>query len=289
MKQYASMGNLDLWYATISGNDILKALTPSAREGAEKIFYKARQGTHMQVLAKLTDLVDNQYRLRENAPFIVRETHTQDGRPIMEAVGLFLESYFHSIADERKTMLKRYRIVDVVRKVVGVGSVGTRCWVVFLTGNHPEDPLFLQIKEAQPSVLEPFVSRSVYASQGQRVVIGQRLIQAAPDIFLGWFELSGAHFYVRQLRDMKGGVEFDPKKVKIENMPQYCSLCGWALALAHAKSGDAAMISGYMGKSGELDEAMVRFAFAYADQTEKDYRALVAAAKRGRIKTGEME
>jgi uncharacterized protein (DUF2252 family) len=284
MKQYAYMGNLDLWYATISENDILNSLSGTARKGAEKIISKARQGTHMQVLAKLTDLVDKNYRLRENAPFIVRETHAKDGTPIKEALGLFLESYFLSMADERKVMLKRYRIVDVVRKVVGVGSVGTRCWVVFLTGNHPSDPLFLQLKEAQPSVLEPYVPKSVYANQGQRVVIGQRLIQAAPDIFLGWFEIGGLHFYVRQLRDMKGGVEFDPKKVKIENMPQYGSLCGWALAMAHAKSGDAAMIAGYAGKSDVLDEAMVRFAFAYADQTEKDYRKLVAAAKSGRIK-----
>jgi uncharacterized protein (DUF2252 family) len=286
MKQYAYMGNLELWYATISEKDILLSLSGSAQKGAEKIMSKARQGTHMQVLGKLADLVDNNYRLRENTPFIVRETHAQDGRPIMEAVGLFLESYFLSIADERKAMLKRYRIADVVRKVVGVGSVGTRCWVVFLIGNFPEDALFLQIKEAQPSVLEPFVTKSAYAKQGQRVVIGQRLIQAAPDIFLGWFEIGGRHFYVRQLRDMKGGVEFDPKKVRIENLDQYGSLCGWALALAHAKSGDAAMIAGYAGKSDELDEAMVRFAFTYADQTEKDYKLLAAAAKSGRIKAG---
>jgi uncharacterized protein (DUF2252 family) len=199
-------------------------------------------------------------------------------------LGLILESYLQSLADERKTMLKRFRIVDVVRKVVGVGSVGTRCWVIFLTGNHSDDPLFLQVKEAQPSVQEPFVDKSIYANQGQRVVIGQRLIQPAPDIFLGWCELDGFHFYIRQLRDMKGGVEFDPKTIKVENLAQYATLCGWALALAHAKSGDAAMIAGYAGKSEVLDEAMVRFAFAYADQTENDYKALTAAAKSGRIK-----
>ena len=183
MKQYAYMGNLELWYSTISENDILKSLSASARKGAVKIMSKARQRTHMQVLGKLTDLVDDKYRLRENAPFIVRETHTQDGRPIEEALGLFLESYFLSLADDRKDLLKHYRIVDVARKVVGVGSVGTRCWVIFLTGNHSDDPLFLQIKEAQPSVLEPFVSKSVYTNQGQRVVAGQRLIQARPIFF----------------------------------------------------------------------------------------------------------
>jgi uncharacterized protein (DUF2252 family) len=287
MHEYATMGYLELWYATIKESDILKTLTGTALKGALKIMGKARQRTHMQVLGKLTDLVDAKYRLHENAPFIVRETHTKDGTPIEEALKLFLESYFLSLADERKKLLKNYHITDVVRKVVGVGSVGTRCWVVFLTGNHSDDPLFLQIKEAQPSVLEPYAENSIYANQGQRVVIGQRLLQAAPDIFLGWGELAGFHFYVRQLRDMKGGVEFDPNKVKIENITQYSSLCAWALALAHAKSGDAAMISGYAGNSDELDQAMVNFAFAYADQTEKDFQALVAAAKSGRIKVAQ--
>jgi uncharacterized protein (DUF2252 family) len=287
MHEYARMGYLDLWYATINEADILKSLTGTAQKGALKIMAKARQRTHMQVLGKLTDLVDEKYRLRENAPFIVRETKVQDGRPIEEALGLFLESYFHSLADERKTLLKNYRITDVVRKIVGVGSVGTRCWVIFLTGNHSNDPLFLQIKQAERSVLEPYVSKSIYENQGQRVVIGQRLLQAAPDIFLGWFQVGGGDFYVRQLRDMKGGVEFDPKTTKVENIAQYSSLCGWALALAHAKSGDAAMIAGYVGNSDELDQAMVNFAFAYADQTEKDYQALADAAKSGRIKVAE--
>ena len=138
-------------------------------------------------------------------------------------------------------------------------------------------------------MLEPFLSKSIYSNQGQRVVAGQRLIQGAPDIFLGWGEQDGINFYIRQLRDMKGGVEFDPNKVKIENLDQYSSLCAWALALAHAKSGDAAMIAGYVGKSDELDEAMVNFAIAYADQTEKDYQALVAAAKSGRIKVASVK
>ena len=283
MKEFAYMGNMELWYSTIREKDILKTLSPSARKGAAKIMSKARERTHMQVLGKLTDMVDDKFRLKVNAPFIVRETHTQNGMPIDEALGLFLESYFLSLADDRKALLRQYRIVDAARKVVGVGSVGTRCWIIFLTGNNSDDPLFLQLKEAQPSVLEPFVSQSKYSNHGQRVVAGQRLIQAAPDIFLGWGELGGIHFYVRQLRDMKGGVEFDPEKVTVKNLPQYSSLCAWALALSHAKSGDAAMISGYVGNSEVLEEAMARFAFAYADQTEKDYDALAAAAKSGRI------
>ncbi len=284
IRKYAYMGNLELYYSTISEYDILKSLSPSAREGAVKIMSKARQRTHMQVLGKLTDLVDEKYLLRESAPFIVRETKSQTGRPIEEALGLFLESYFLSLADDRKNLLQHYRIVDVARKVVGVGSVGTRCWIIFLIGNHSDDPLFLQLKEAQPSVLEPYVSKSIYVNHGQRVVAGQRLLQNAPDIFLGWCEQDGLHFYIRQLRDMKGGVEFDPKTTKVENLDQYSSLCGWALALAHAKSGDAAMIAGYVGKSDELDQSMVSFAFAYADQTEKDYQALADAKKSGRIK-----
>ena len=213
----------------------------------------------------------------------MHETHAPSGIPVEEALGLVLESYFASLADDRKNLLKRYRIVDVVRKVVGVGSVGTRCWVIFLEGNHDKDPLFLQVKEAQPSVLEPYTVKSAYKNQGRRVVSGQRIIQGSPDIFLGWGEREGIHFYIRQLRDMKGGVEFDPAKVKINNFPQYTSLCGWALALAHAKSTDAALLAGYLGNSDELDEAMSRFAFSYADQTEKDHAALAEAARNGRI------
>ena len=289
MKQFAHMGNLELWYASMTEKDILKTLSSIQQKAWKKISAKARERTHLQVLGKLTDLVGDQFRLRENAPFIVRETHSEKGVPIYEALGELLESYFGSLADDRKKLLRHYRIVDVARKVVGVGSVGTRCWIIFLVGNNSDDPLFLQVKEAQPSVLEPVISKSIYSNHGQRVVAGQRLIQGAPDIFLGWGEHNGLHFYVRQLRDMKGGVEFDPEKVRLKNLPEYCSLCAWAMALSHAKSGDAAMISGYAGKSDELDEAMVRFAFAYADQTEKDHRALQAAAKEGRVKVAHPE
>jgi uncharacterized protein (DUF2252 family) len=283
MKQYAWMGNLELWYSTMKENDILDALSPSARQGAMKIISKAKERTHMQVLGKMTDLVDEKYLLKENSPFIVRATHTQTGKPIREAIGNFLDSYIPSLADDRKSLLKRYRIVDVARKVVGVGSVGTRCWIIFMTGNHGDDPLFLQFKQAEKSVLAPYVAKSAYELEGQRVVSGQRLIQGAPDIFLGWGKMEGLDFYIRQLRDMKGGVEFDPTRTKVGNLPQYTALCGWALALAHAKSGDAAMLAGYVGNSDELDDAMVKFAFAYAEQNEKDYQAFVKAIKTNRI------
>jgi uncharacterized protein (DUF2252 family) len=284
MKKYAYMGNLELWYSTITEDKFMKTLSMTEQKRMLKITNKARERTHMQVLGKMTDLVDNKIQIRINAPFIVKETHSQLGKPIEESLQLVLESYFHSLADDRKHLLSKYSITDIARKVVGVGSVGTRCWIILLTGSSSGDPLFLQVKEAQSSVLEPFVERSVYTNHGQRVVAGQRLLQAAPDIFLGWGEHEGFHFYVRQLRDMKGGVEFDPEKVKLENFAMYCTMCAWALALAHAKSGDAAMISGYVGNSTELDDAMVRFGFAYASQTERDHKALVDAAKSGRIK-----
>jgi uncharacterized protein (DUF2252 family) len=284
MREYAYMGNMELWYSTIKEVNIMNTLKGTAQEGLRKMTAKARERTHMQVLDKLTDLVDDKFRLRDDAPFIVHVTLTETGKTIKEALELFLQSYTASLADDRKYLLSQYRIVDVARKVVGVGSVGTRCWVIYMRGNHDEDPLFLQLKEAQPSVLEPFAGKSKYSNHGQRVVAGQRLIQGAPDIFLGWGEQGGIQYYVRQMRDMKGGVEFDPEKVKIENLPQYAGLCAWAMALAHAKSGDPAQIAGYVGKNDDLDEAMVKFAFAYADQTEKDYKALQDAAKSGRIK-----
>jgi uncharacterized protein (DUF2252 family) len=277
------MGNLELWYSTIKGSEVMKTMPPALRKNAEKILDKARSRTHVQVLEKLTDIVDEQHRLKVNAPFIVRETKTMQGQTIEERWPSSLELYFGSLWEDRKELLKHYRIVDVVRKVVGVGSVGTRCWVIFLKGNHNQDPLFLQVKEAQPSVLEPYVVKSKFKNQGQRVVAGQRLIQGSPDIFLGWLQHAGFHFYVRQLRDMKGGLEFDPNKMKIKNFPLYTELCGWSLALAHAKSGDAAMLAGYVGRSDVLDKALCRFAFSYADQTERDFEALVLAARTGRI------
>lgn len=289
MKKFAQMGSLELWYNSMTDKDILNSLAPVQRKVLGRIFKKARTRTHMQVLEKLTDIVDEKHTIRVNAPFIVRETHTAQGRPIEEALGMLLEAYMKTLADDRKALLKQYRIIDVARKVVGVGSVGTRCWVIFLKGANDSDPLFLQVKEAQPSVLEPYLKASSYKQEGQRVVAGQRLIQGAPDIFLGWGVVDGIHFYIRQMRDMKGGAEFAPENTHLDTAVDYCKLCAWALALAHAKSGDAAMISGYIGKSDKLEKAMVNFAFEYAKQNEKDYKALAAAAKSKRIKVAKEE
>jgi uncharacterized protein (DUF2252 family) len=285
MREYAEMGSLAVWYSRIDEQDVLAALSPKTRPIAERIMAKARQRGHLQVLGKMAELVDNQHRIIEDAPLIVRETHTVHGQSVMDAVARSLEIYYDSLPDDRRELVARYRVVDVARKIVGVGSVGTRCWVILFSGNGPEDPLFLQYKEAQRSVLAPYSKTPPWESEGKRVVVGQRIIQGAPDIFLGWGvqdkQLGGSHFYMRQLRDMKGGIAFDAKNVK--TLPEYCMLCGWALALAHAKSGDPGAIAGYLGKSDGMDEAVARFAFAYAKQTDRDHNALVKAAREKRI------
>jgi uncharacterized protein (DUF2252 family) len=282
------MGYLDTWYATIDEKDVLAAVSDEARRRGEKVMAKARQRTHNQVLEKMADLVDDQHRIVEHRPFIVRETHTENGQPVSEALDHFLQSYLDSLGWDRRRLLERYQIVDVARKVVGVGSVGTRCWVILMKGLDDGDPLFLQVKQAQPSVLQPYTPRAAsFANEGHRVVAGQRMIQGSPDIFLGWGELGGVQFYVRQLRDMKGGTEFREGRTDLDTLPDYCHLCGWALALAHAKSGDAAIIAGYVGKSEVLDDALATFSLAYADQTERDHELLVKAAKSGRIEVAE--
>jgi len=284
IREYAHMGYLTTWYATIRERDLFSAVSPKLCRRLKKILAKAKKGSHLQVLEKLTDLVDDKHRIVESAPFVVRETVTQQGTPIKKALGGFLEKYLSSLSSDRRTLLSHYQILDVARKVVGVGSVGTRCWVIFMRGLDDGDPLFLQVKEAQPSVLAPYVDAPDFGNQGLRVVNGQRLIQGAPDILLGWATVEGHDFYARQLRDMKGGYEFDPETWTREGFLNYCALCGWALALAHAKSGDAAMIAGYVGKSEALDEALTKFAFAYSEQNEFDYAELQKAARTDRIK-----
>lgn len=288
IREYGHMGYLATWYATIREQDLFAAVAPTLRRRLQKILAKARKGNHLQVLEKLTDLVDNKHRIVESAPFVVRETVTQQGTPIKKALGTFLEKYLSSLSADRRTLLSRYQILDVARKVVGVGSVGTRCWVIFMRGVDDGDPLFLQVKEAQPSVLAPYLDAPVFENQGIRVVSGQRLIQGAPDILLGWAAVEGHDFYGRQLRDMKGGYEFNPETWTRAGFLDYCALCGWALALAHAKSGDAAMIAGYVGNSEALDEALTEFAFTYSAQNELDYAELQKAARNDDIKVSKV-
>src|SRR5271170_5719181 len=283
MREYAEMGYLATWYSIIHEDDLLAAVPSKPLPKWQKALAKAKKGSHLQVLEKMTDLVDNKQRIVENAPFVVRETQTQIGLPIRVAVGLFLEQYLLSLAEDRRQLISRYQLLDVARKVVGVGSVGTRCWVAFLRGADKGDPLFLQYKEAEESVLAPYLKAPTFQNQGFRVVSGQRLIQGSPDILLGCGIIDKTHFYVRQLRDMKGSYEFDPETTPRKGMEAYCGLCGWALALAHAKSGDAAVISGYLGKTDEIDEALTKFAFAYSEQNERDYAELQKAARTHRI------
>jgi uncharacterized protein (DUF2252 family) len=204
---------------------------------------------------------------------------------LAEVLQVMAGGYLSSLQGDRGTLVRRYQTVDVAHKVVGVGSVGTRCYVALLLGAHAEDPLFLQVKEAGPSVLEPFVGKSTYANAGQRVVEGQRLMQAASDIFLGWCQVGGRDFYVRQLRDMKGSI--DVERLSPRGLREYASLCGWALARAHARGGDAAMLSGYLGRGEVFEQALCRFAQAYADQTEQDFAAFQKAVRSGRLQAHE--
>lgn len=283
MHDYSQMTYLDVWYERIADRDILAALPRDAREGAARIMDKARRRNHLQVLDKLTDLVDDQHHIVEDAPLIVRETHTDDGHPIGKAMEHVLAAYLASLPEERRVLLTRYRLQDVARKVVGVGSVGTRCRVLLFEGLDGTDPLFLQYKEAQPSVLAQAAGGPAWDCEGRRVVVGQRLIQGAPDIFLGFgISVDGTHFYMRQLRDMKGGWSIDAT-ARPRYLDEYCKLCGWALALAHAKSGDAAAIAGYLGKNEGFDDAVTAFARDYADRTERDHAAVARAARTGRL------
>jgi uncharacterized protein (DUF2252 family) len=296
LAHYADMSYLDLWYDVITEDELLEKLPEDNEKDARRMLAKARERNHLQVLEEMTNLVDDRHHIIESPPLVVRAETLGDDSAVVADLEALLQNYLASLSGDRRFLLSRYRLLDVARQVVGVGSVGTRCWVLYLEGKDADDPLFLQVKEAQPSVLAPYAAaigglsglapathRLPADHQGQRVVMGQKLIQGSPDIFLGWGSLGGIHYYVRQLRDMKGGFKLEPGKFEVSSLPDYCALCGWALALAHAKSGDAAMISGYLGKGDALAEALVSFAEAYAEQNDRDYDRLVAAANRGQI------
>lgn len=294
IRRYAEAPYLGVWYERIAENAVLAAMSPKVRRRAERVMDKAREKGHMRMLDRLTEESQGERRIIEELPLIVRETHTEAKIPIAAAINAFLKSYTDSLPYDRRHLLSRYRIIDVARKVVGVGSVGTECWIVLLMGLDNDDPLFLQVKEACSSVLAPYSEAVLpYENEGRRVVVGQRLIQGSPDIFLGWGTVKAARnmdFYVRQLADLKGGVKFvEGERETLSSLAEYWSLCGWALALAHAKSGDAAMIAGYCGKSEELDDAIARFALAYEKQTNQDHDALDKARKGGRIRVASSE
>jgi len=294
MRSFADMNNLEVWYAHLDMDEVLpeiKAQTDKKRAKAlDKALAKMRTRDSMQAFTKLTEEVDGEPRIVSLPPLIVplnELLHGEEREAVEESLVAILRSYRKTLETDRRHLLEEFRFVEVARKVVGVGSVGTRAWVVLMLGIDNRDPLFLQVKEAEESVLERFAGKSEYSNHGQRVVAGQRLMQASSDIFLGWDRITGIDgkqrdFYFRQFRDWKGSVEIN--SLRPPGLAIYARLCGWTLARAHARSGDRVAISSYLGKSDNFDRAIAEFSNAYADQNERDYEAMQAAVKQGRIK-----
>ncbi len=294
MAEYAPMGHLDVWYDRFTIEDLQAISHMDAGETAERFARfssKARKRTNLQALAKLTEEVDGRYRIRSQPPLLVplRDIPDEaDPDGLEDVVRTGFAEYKATLPDARRTLLERYTPVDIAMKVVGVGSVGTRCMVMLLQGRDIEDPLFLQIKEAGPSVLEEFLGASRYPNCGQRVVEGQQLVQAQSDIFLGWSEgRVSRQFYIRQLRDWKGSVEVEgstPNQVEF-----YARLCGRTLARGHARSGDPASIAAYLGKGEAFDRAVTDFSEAYAEQNLRDFEAFNAGIDDGRLPCADPE
>ncbi len=286
MQRGASMKCLDVWYAHIDIETLMGMVKRKGQERLQKQQQRAGRRTSEGVFPKMAEVVDGQYRIKDEPPLIMHVEDLGDVKKTQEheaerIKGAF-DAYVETLQDDRKVLLSKYHFVDIARKVVGVGSVGTRCWVMlFMAGGDGDDPLFLQVKEAGASTLEPYFGNSAYANHGERVVQGQRLMQEASDIFLGWTKGEVVDLYVRQLRDMKVSAEIATFSKK--EFDFYTRVCASALARAHGRSGDPAMISGYLGNSDAFAQAIARFAEAYADQTELDHAALLAAIKEGRI------
>ena len=287
IRSFATMRNLDLWYARIDVDQIAaiaaQHANPKQQKRFEKNVAKARSKDSMKAFAKLTTIVDGQPRIAGDPPLIVPIEDVASGVELEEIDAFVrdaIRSYRRTLTADRRRLIERFRYVHAARKVVGVGSVGARAWIVLLLGRDDSDPLFLQVKEARASVLERFLGKSTYAKHGQRVVEGQRLTQAASDIMLGWIRTPGVDgvqrdFYIRQLWDGKGSAlveSMDPSM-----LAGYAQVCAWTLARAHARSGDAAAIASYLGTSDKFDRAMAAFAETYADQNERDYATLKAA------------
>jgi hypothetical protein len=304
MATLATMRDLDVWYARMDIEKVLGEIgdelgltKPKSADRdmakvkfrADKALAKARTRDSMQALEKLTEVVDGQTRFVSDPPLLVPIEELEPGMGSGQITDLFHEMfrrYRSTLQSDRQHLVSQFRFVSIARKVVGVGSVGTRAWVLLLVGSDGHDPLLLQAKEAQQSVLAQFAGKSHYANQGERVVAGQHLMQASSDIFLGWDRVDGLDgvkrdFYIRQLRDWKGSADTDQMVPK--GMGVYGRLCGWTLARAHARSGDRIAIAAYLGKGDIFDNAMVAFAETYADQNERDYDALQRAAAEGRI------
>jgi uncharacterized protein (DUF2252 family) len=292
IRTFAAMGNLDLWYSRLDVEELIeshvKQKDVKAHERAKANIAKGRTKDSIKALGKLTEEVDGELRIVGDPPLIVpiEEVHAEHVHLIEEFLRSVIRSYRRTLAGDRRKLLERFRYVHAARKVVGVGSVGTRAWICLLLGRDDQDPLFLQFKEAQRSVLEPFLGHSEYASSGQRVVEGQRLTQAASDIMLGWIKVEAPDgvkrdFYVRQLWDAKTSALVDVMEPR--TMTAYARACGTELARAHTRAGDGIAIASYLGQSDTFDRAMARFAETYADQNERDYAALKSAVDDGRV------
>jgi uncharacterized protein (DUF2252 family) len=304
MAGFAAMGTMDIWYAHLDEDELLKGIRGAAAEAqkskkgakaakrAEKAVAKAHTRHNLQALSKLGELVDGRYRIVSQPPIVVpaRELEATYGLSPDKMDRLIREqfrAYRATLQDDRRRLLERFRVVDMARKVVGVGSVGTRAFIVMLQGRDQHDPLFLQVKEATASVLEDHLPKSRYKQHGQRVVQGQRLMQATSDIFLGWTKglQANRYYYWRQLRDMKGSAEVEsmvPVALRF-----YADICGWTLARAHARSGDPVAIAEYLGEYDQFDRSISDFAKRYAEQNERDYQAFAEAIRSGRLQAVE--
>jgi Uncharacterized protein conserved in bacteria (DUF2252). len=303
MAEFAQMRTMDIWYARLSEQELMSAIDSAvgtqknkaqkkvaqgAAKAAKKNVTKARTRDSLQALSKLAEHVDGNYQIVSQPPIVIpaRELTASIGMSadeLQHAIREQFRSYRATLQDDRRTLLERFEIIDMARKVVGVGSVGTRAFIVLLQGRDQQDPLFLQVKEATTSVLEDHLPKSRFKQPGERVVQGQRMMQAASDIYLGWTKgvQANRYLYWRQLRDMKGSA--DVESLKPFGLTFYARQCGWTLARAHARSGDPIGTAAYLGKSDEFDRSVTDFSERYADQNEQDYQAFAEAVRSGRL------
>jgi uncharacterized protein (DUF2252 family) len=293
MAEFSAMSDLNVWYARLEIESVFQELAPQLKakmvQRTEKALTKARTKDSMAAFSKLTESVNGVVRIVDQSPLIVPIEQLAPGQErdeMFDALHELLRGYRQTLEFDRRVLLERFRLVDFARKVVGVGSVGTRAWIALLLGRDT-DPLFLQVKEAEASVFEEVLGPSEFSNHGERVVTGQRLMQATSDIFLGWLHVDSGlddkprDFYGRQLKDWKGSAEIEQMVPK--GMATYGRLCGWTLARAHARSGDRIAIASYLGNGDRFDRAILEFSRTYADQNKRDYRALADAVKSGRI------
>ena len=294
MREFAGMGGLDVWYSRLEVDELFAQLRSQVKKTqlkrAEKTVAKARTKDSMTAFSKLTRMVDGEPQIVADPPLIERVEDiagVMGPEVVMAGLHELIRLYRESLQSDRRILLEEYRLVDLARKVVGVGSVGTRAWIALMIGRDESDPLFLQFKEAQPSVLEEFTAKSRFANHGERVVAGQHLMQASSDIFLGWLHVEAGidgvsrDFYGRQLKDWKGS--FESEGALPQGMAIYGRTCGWTLARAHARSGDRIAIASYLGGGDAFDRAIADYSVAYADQNERDYDALKHAVENGQV------